>query len=178
MKKISEIIVEKEVSRIKFDENRNRYRENLVFNVRYNPTSKDVYDKRTVAKIIDVIFGIVLSLIFLSLIYKRKFDGLDILATTIIVVFILNSVLETIFGKSIGKFFKKISVINDYGNSPNLLTSVKRNFLSLVHVLSGFQFKPMWAIEPLPIGRNIHNEICKTYVVNDSDLTEIKTKLS
>ena len=176
MKKISDIIVEKEVSRIKHDENRNRYYENLIFNILYNPTNKNVYDKRTAAKIIDVVFGNIFSLIFLNLIYK-KVEFFDVLSTTIIFVLILNSILEHIFGKSVGKYLKKISVIDDYGKRPGLLKSLKRNSLSLVHVLSGFQLKPMWAIEPLPIGRNTHNEICKTYVVNDSDLEEIKSKL-
>ncbi|RZJ43192.1 MAG: RDD family protein [Chryseobacterium sp.] len=176
MKKISEIKIAKEVSRIKFDENRNRYRENLIFDVRYNPTDIDVEKKRTNAKIIDVVLGLILSIILVKII-RFNAGFFDYLSFTILIVFILNSILENLYGKSVGKYFLKIKVINDEGNNPSLLKSFRRNFLTLVHVLSGFRFKPAYAIEPLPLKRNYHNDVCKTYIINDSKFDEIKILL-
>jgi uncharacterized RDD family membrane protein YckC len=173
MKKISEIKIAKEVSRIRFDENRNRYRENLIFDVRYNPTDIDVEKKRTNAKIIDVVLGLTLSIILVKIIH---FDAgfFDYLSFTILIVFISNSILENLYGKSVGKYFLKIKVINDKGHNPSILKSFRRNFLTLVYVLSGFRFKPAYAIEPLPLKRNFHNAVCKTYIINDSKFDEIK----
>ena len=178
MKKISDLRFDKEISRMRLDQNRNRYYENVVFNLRYNPVDKEVLEKRSTAKFIDVLVGVIISFVYLIFFYNGKWDYLDLISLTILITFFINSVLEFVSGKSIGKYFKKISVIDDFGNKPTLLKSFKRNFLSLVHVLSGFQFKPAWAIEPLPIGKNTHNEICKTYVVNDSKLGEIKELLN
>ena len=104
MKKISEIKIAKEVSRIKFDENRNRYRENLIFDVRYNPTDIDVEKKRTNAKIIDVVLGLILSIILVKII-RFNAGFFDYLSFTILIVFILNSILENLYGKSVGKYF-------------------------------------------------------------------------
>lgn len=176
MNKISEIKVAKEVSRIKFDEHRNRYRENLIFDVRYNPTDIDVEQKRTYAKIVDVILGLILSIALFKIIHFNA-DFLDYISLTILIVFILNSILESLYGKSMGKFVLKIKVIDDESNNPSILKSFRRNFLTLVHVISGFRFKPAYAIEPLPLKRNFHNAVCKTYIINDSKLDEIRILL-
>jgi len=104
----------------------------LVFDVRYNRTEEDVESRRTQAKIIDVLIGFVLSFIILVLIalITKTYNPywLDVLAMSIIIVVVMNSLLEHFFGKSIGKFYRKIRVINDEAQNPTLYNLLKEIF--------------------------------------------------
>ena len=167
-KKISELTTEKNVRRIKRDSNGNRYHEELTFNIKYSPTIRN-FSIRLFAKIIDLIIYIILGIIIYKLIGRKFNDMYELYAVSFVLLIIINPILETFFGKSIGKFLLKIQVVDDFGNRPNLLLSYKRNALSFVNV---FQL-----LRPIPgelgIRNNKHNEICKTYTISDKEKLEL-----
>ena len=171
--KISELTTEKNVRRIKRDANGNRYQEELTFDIKYNPTIRN-FSIRLFAKIIDLIIYIVLGMIFYKLIGRKFIDMQELYAVSFILLIILNPILETFLGKSLGKFLLKIQIIDDFGNKPSLLLSFKRNALSFVNVFQLFRPIP----GELGIKNNKHNEICKTYTISDKDKSELVEMLN
>jgi hypothetical protein len=168
MKRISEIIIKKKVSRPKRDSYGNRYQENLVFNVPYNPTIKDI-QIRVFAKAIDFVLYIILTILIYAAINRVAFDDYEIYSTSLISLLLINPLLESKYGKSIGKVIFKIQVIDDYGEYPNVVKSYKRNFFSLINVFN--LLRPV-AGKVGFIKNNKHNEICKTYTIRDKDKFE------
>ena len=169
MKRISEILIKKKVKRPKRDSNGNRYHENLVFNLPYNPTINEIHF-RIFAKVIDFIIYIILSNLIYITINRYSFDDYEIYSASLILLLLINPILESKYGKSLGKVIFKIQVIDDYCKYPKLKKSYKRNFFSLINVFN--------LLRPVAgkigfIKNNKHNEICKTYTIRDKDKLEI-----
>ena len=169
LKKISEITIEKEVRRLRRDSQGNRYYEDLVFEVKYNPTIKE-FSKRLITKIIDLIFYGLIAISVYVIIGRYFFDDYEIYSASILLLLIINPLLESKFGKTLGKFILKIQVIDNEGKFPTLLISYKRNFLSLVNIFA--------LLRPVPgkigfIKNNKHNEMCGTYTILDKSKPEI-----
>lgn len=97
----------------------------------------------------------------------------EIYALSFILLLPLNPILEHHYGKTLGKTFLKIQVIDDEGKYPDLRLSYKRNLLSFVNVIQLFRPIP----GELGIKNNKHNEICKTYTIFDKDKPEIENKM-
>ena len=168
MKRISEIIIKKKVRRPRRDSNGNRYQEDLVFNVPYNPTIK-FFQIRVFAKAIDFVLYIILTILIYVAINRISFDDYEIYSASLILLLLINPLLESKYGKSLGKVIFKIQVIDDYGEYPNVKKSFKRNFFSLINVFN--------LLRPVAgkigfIKNNKHNEICKTYTIRDKDKLE------
>ena len=168
LKKISELTTEKDVRRIKKDSNGNRYYEELTFDIKYNPTIRN-FSIRLFAKFFDLIFYAILGIIIYKIIGQKFKDLYELYSVSFVLLIVLNPILETFFGKSIGKFLFKIQIIDDYGDKPNLLLSYKRNALSIVNV---FQL-----LRPIPgelgVKNNKHNEICKTYTISNKEKSKL-----
>ena len=164
LKKISELTEEKDVRRIKKNSNGNRYYEEFTFDTKYNPTIRN-FTIRLFAKIFDFIIYAILGIIIYKIIGRKFNDMYELYSVSFVFLIVLNPILETFFGKSIGKFLLKIQIIDDYGDKPNLLLSYKRNALSFVNVFQLFRPIP----GELGIRNNKHNEICKTYTIADKE---------
>jgi len=171
-KKISEITIESNVRRIKRDSSGQRYNEYLTFNIGYNPTIKN-FSIRLFAKFIDIVLFSIVAIVLYIVLHRRFEDFYEWFAVSLLLLILINPILENKFGKSLGKKFLKIQVIDDFGNCPNLVLSYKRNFLSLISLL---QFSRQIPGE-LPIKNNKHNQMCTTYTVFDKDKAEIIAKL-
>ena len=171
-KKISEITIEKEVRRIIKNSSGKRSYEYLTYNLKYTPTIKN-FSIRLFAKFIDLLFYAVVGIGIYYLTGRKLSDFYEIYALSFILLLLLNPILEHKFGKSLGKKFLKIQVIDDYGKYPNLLLSYKRNLLSFVNVFQLFRPIP----GELGIRNNKHNEICKTYIIFDLDKPQIENKM-
>lgn len=105
-----------------------RVYEKIEFELKYDPNIKnDSY--RLFAKILDILIGIFLLYLLI------KNDVIKLTPTVYFLPFFLiflNSVMESIFGSSIGKFILWIEVVNDKCEHLTLLKSVERNFYSFL----------------------------------------------
>ncbi len=171
-KKISEITIEKEVRRIKRDSAGKRSYEYLTYNLHYNPTVKN-FSIRLFAKFFDLVFYAFIGIGIYYFTGRKLSDLYEIYALSFVLLLLLNPVLEHQFGKTVGKKFLKIQVIDDEGKYPNLRLSYKRNLLSFVNVIQLFRPIP----GELGIKNNKHNEICNTYTIFDKDKPEIENKI-
>lgn len=172
MKKISDLKQIITINRPTRDQFGNRYTEELDFEIPYNPTIKEPLI-RLGAKFIDIIICAIWALI-ICLFIGYNADWFDLFLMGMLIVVLLNPLLETNFGKSVGKWVWKIQVINDYGKQPDYLTSYKRNFLSLPGFLIAFRRLST----KNHIRLNYHNEACKTYTIFDKDKDLIINKLN
>lgn len=179
--RISELKIKKIIHRPtqNFDESGNRIYNEFEYDLPYNPTHKGNERERLFAKIID--------LIPFLLIFHFVFDKIVIasLLLSIAGVLVFGSILESVFGASLGKKIFKLKVIDDFGNNPKILKSAFRNILSFANffpVFSDFEPEPneYWAKSGSRFNFSMHlnNQITKTFIVKESKISEIKKLLA
>lgn len=99
-------------------------------------------------------------------------------------VIISGSITESVWGTTLGKRVFRIKVLNDYGNYPGFLKSLARNILCLANFFPVFtDYVPppgsVLGIEGTQMNFSMHlnNKICKTYIIKDKTIPEIKKML-
>ncbi|MCJ8152696.1 RDD family protein [Chryseobacterium sp. SSA4.19] len=178
--KISEIKERKIIHRptLNFDEYGKRIYHTYEYYLPYNPGFKGNETQRLLAKWIDMVVFI--------FIFHFMFNRMLILSIlfSIPCVIISGAVTEFYFGTTLGKKIFKMKVIDDEGNYPKLSKSFLRNGLCLSNfkpVFSEYSRKTvaMGSRSGIQMNFSMHlnNTICRTYVVKESKLNEIKSLL-
>jgi hypothetical protein len=178
--KISEIKERKIIHRPTpdFDEYGKRIYHAYEYYLTYNPGFKGNETQRLFAKWIDMaVFTLIFHFIF------NKILIVSILLS-IPCVIILGSTTEFYWGTTLGKKIFRMKVIDDEGNYPKLLKSLQRNLLCLANFYPVFS---EYTVKTVAMGRrtgtrmnfsmHLNNKICKTYIVKESKITEIKSLL-
>lgn len=178
--KISEIKERKIIHRPTpdFDEYGKRIYHAYEYYLAYNPGFKGNETQRLFAKWIDMaVFTLIFHFIF------NKILIVSILLS-IPCVIILGSTTEFYWGTTLGKKIFRMKVIDDEGNYPKLLKSLQRNLLCLANFYPVFS---EYTVKTVAMGRrtgtrmnfsmHLNNKICKTYIVKESKITEIKSLL-
>jgi hypothetical protein len=144
----------------------------------YDVTYKGGERERLFAKLIDML---PFFLVFLFVFEKMAFMSF---LYSIPCVIISGTLCEWYWGTTLGKSVFKIKVINDFGNYPSLLLSLKRNFLCLTNLCPIFTdyIPPLnhtWEEEytQMNFSMNLNNKICKTYIVKKNKIQEIRNLL-
>ncbi|ASW73258.1 hypothetical protein IQ37_04080 [Chryseobacterium piperi] len=178
--KISEIKERKIINRPTpyFDELGYRIYHAYEYYLPYNPTYKGNETERLFAKWIDML---PFCLLFYFLFHKMVFISIVL---SIPCVLILGTITEFYRGTTLGKKIFKIKVLDDYGNYPRFLKSLQRNVLCLAN------FSPVFSeytTRTIAMGRrtgtrmnfsmHMNNTICKTYIVKENKIPEIKELL-
>ncbi|MGG5207934.1 RDD family protein [Chryseobacterium sp. MIQD13] len=161
-----------------FDQMGYRIYNSFEYDFPYNPTYKGNERERLFAKLIDMLP--------FFLIYLLLFGKMAVLSFlySIPSAIIFGALCEVFWGATLGKSIFKIKVLDDFGNYPNLLLSLKRNFLCLANFWPVFtDYIPptthTWEKETTLMNFSMHmnNTICKTYIVKENKIEEIKKLL-
>lgn len=132
--KISELKEYKKVNRPSRDELGKRIYEEIEFEKPYDPTDKSL-NRRLFSKIIDLLFAIIIqtSLSNIGLINTENllFDILIIIVLTVLI----STIMEMLFGSSLGKLIFNLEVINDDCEHLSLKKSLFKNVYSLPIIL-------------------------------------------
>ena len=178
--KISEIKERKVIHRptLDFDEYGERIYHAYEYYLPYNPGFKGNETQRLFAKWVDMA---VFSLIFYYLFHKVVFMSVLL---SIPCVIISGAITETYFGTTLGKKIFRMKVIDDEGNYPDFFKSLKRNLLCLTNLFPIFS---EYTSRSSAMGRQsgvqmnfrmyLNNKFCKTYIVKESKIPEIKSLL-
>lgn len=155
-----------------------------VYNVfEYDLPFKTDYEgnerERILAKIIDAVPVLLIALLLLD---QSPFLAVILSLPAVIIV---GSISESFFGTTLGKKIFKIKVIDDNGNNPHILRSIGRNILCLAvfsMLLSDFipPLNEILGIKHKEANFTMHmnNILCKTHIVKESKLKEIKMLLN
>lgn len=181
MKRISELKERKITRRAtrNFDSEGRRIYDEFEYDLPYNPTHKENERERLYAKIID--------LILFFLIFHFGFNKIIIVSLffSIASVLIYGAVSESIFGTTLGKKLFKLKVIDDFGNYPKILKSMFRNVLSFANffpvfedIVSGPNSNYEASKTTMHFSMHMNNKLCKTYIVKESQIPEIKRRLN
>lgn len=181
MKRISELKERKITRRAtrNFDSEGRRIYDEFEYDLPYNPTHKGNERERLYAKIID--------LILFFLIFNYGFNKIIIVSLffSIASVLIYGAVSESIFGTTLGKKLFKLKVIDDFGNYPKILKSMFRNVLSFANffpvfedIVSGPNSNYEASKTTMHFSMHMNNKLCKTYIVKESQIPEIKRRLN
>lgn len=181
MKRISELKERKITRRAtrNFDSEGRRIYDEFEYDLPYNPTHKGNERERLYAKIID--------LILFFLIFHFGFNKIIIVSLffSIASVLIYGAVSESIFGTTLGKKLFKLKVIDDFGNYPKILKSMFRNVLSFANffpvfedIVSGPNSNYEASKTTMHFSMHMNNKLCKTYIVKESQIPEIKRRLN
>ena len=181
MKRISELKERKITRRAirNFDSEGKRIYDEFEYDLPYNPTHKGNERERLYAKIID--------LILFFLIFHYGFNKIIIVSLffSIASVLIYGAVSESIFGTTLGKKLFKLKVIDDFGNYPKILKSMFRNVLSFANffpvfedIVSGPNSNYEASKTTMHFSMHMNNKLCKTYIVNESQIPEIRKLLN
>lgn len=161
-----------------FDEFGYRIYNSFEYDFPYEATYKGNETERLFAKLIDML---PFFLIFFFLFGKI---AIICFLYSIPCVIISGALCEWYWGTTLGKAVFKIKVIDDFGNFPSLLLSLKRNFLCLANLLVNFiDYVPplnhTWEKEGTQMNfrMNLNNRICKTYIVKENKIEEIRKLL-
>lgn len=178
--KISEIKERKVIHRptLSFDEYGQRIYHTYEYYLPYDPGFKGNETQRLFAKWIDMA---VFSLLFYFLLNKVLIVSIIL---SIPCVILLGAITEFYVGTTLGKKIFSIKVIDDEGKYPGFIKSFWRNVLCLVN------FSPVfseYAEKTFAGGRrtgtqmhfsmHLNNKICKTYLVKESKISEIRSLL-
>lgn len=180
--KISELKIKKTVHRPtqNFDESGNRIYNAFEYDLPYKTEFAGSEKLRIGAKIIDTMP------LFLVFLFIFRQPAIMAVLFSIPSVIILGTVLETLFGTTLGKKMVKLKVIDDYGNYPKIIRSLGRNSLCLAVFYPVFDdYIPMAPNEMLGIEHketnftmHMNNKLCKTYIVKENKIEEIRCLLS
>jgi hypothetical protein len=176
--KISEIKERKVIHRptLDFDRYGKRIYHAYEYYLPYNPGFKGNETQRLFAKWIDMA-------LFVSLFYYLFHERLIIsIALSVPVVIISGVITEYYFGTTLGKKLFRMKVIDDEGNHPAFLHSLKRNVLCLANLYPVFT---EYTSKTVAMGRrtgtqmnfsmHLNNKICKTYIIKESKMEEIRS---
>lgn len=159
-----------------FDSDGNRIYEELTFEVPYSTSTEIDNYLRFLAKIIDLATWV---LVFY---YLLNFSAINTIIYSFIALMLFNSVVEYIFGHSLGKAIFGIKVVDDFGKNPGLFRSLMRNLSSPLNILfSRYQsFGQPWSpgMPHTIFNMEQNNFLCKTYTIRRKKLAEIKEKLN
>lgn len=178
--KISEIKERKIIHRptLSFDGYGKRIYHAYEYYLSYNPGFKGNETQRLFAKWIDMA---IFTLIFFFI--CNKIFIVSILLS-IPCVIIAGTVTEFYFGTTLGKKIFRMKVIDDDGNYPGFSKSLARNLLCLANfypVFSEYTTKTVamgWRRgTQMNFSMHLNNKICKTYIVKESKIPEIKELL-
>lgn len=177
--KISDIKERKIIHRptLDFDEYGKRIYHAYEYHLPYNPSFKGNETQRLFAKWIDIaIFSC-----FINFLLNKSIIFNILLSIPLVIV--LGAISEYYFGTTLGKKIFRMKVIDDEGNHPKFGKSLKRNILCLVNLLPVFTEKTYRN----PYGKKtstqmnfrmyLNNKICKTYLIKESKLSEVKDML-
>lgn len=178
--KISEIKERKIIHRptLSFDEYGKRIYHAYEYHLPYNPNFKGNETQRLFAKWIDML---VFSLIFFYIFHTALIVSI-LLSIPCMIIF--GTISEHYFGTTLGKKIFRIKVLDDDGNYPNFLKSLKRNFLCLANlypVFSEYSNKSSMGIRTgiqMNFSIQLNNKICTTYIVKESKIAEIRGLLN
>lgn len=178
--KISELKERKIVRRAtrNFDWEGNRIYNEFEYDLPYQTIYKGSKRQRLFAKVIDIL------LFFLIFFFIFHQIAILSLLLSIACVIIFGAISESYIGTTLGKKIFNIKVIDDEGNYPNILKSLLRNFLCLANFNPEFS---EFAFNTIAMGKrtatrvnfsmHLNNQICKTHIVKESTINEIKTLL-
>lgn len=142
----------------------------------YNPGFKGNETQRLFAKWIDMAL---FSVLFYYLFHENPVAAVLLSIPCVIVP---GAIAESYFGTTLGKKIFRMKVIDDEGNYPAFLHSLKRNLLCLANLYPVFT---EYTSKTVAMGRrtgtqmnfsmHLNNRICKTYIVKESRMEEIRT---
>jgi len=157
-----------------FDEFGHRIYQEFDYGFNFDTHSEEVYSVRFFAKIIDIIP------VFLTFRFLFHQTVLLSFICAIPIVMILNSILEWRTGQTLGKKIFKLKVVDDFGNRPEIMKSLKRNFVSLVNLFPSFydiqDRAGVWGTG-MHFNMQLNNKFCETYVIKEKIYFKIKTLL-
>ncbi len=178
--KISEIKERKVIHRptLDFDRYGKRIYHAYEYYLPYNPGFKGNETLRLFAKWIDMA-------LFAALFYYFFHENILIsIGLSIPAVIISGAITESYFGTTLGKKIFRMKVIDDEGNFPTFLHSLKRNFLCLANL---FPLFTEYGTKSLAMGRRtgiqvnfrmyLNNKMCTTYIIKENKLEEIRSLL-
>lgn len=178
--KISEIKERKVIHRPTpdFDRYGKRIYHAYEYYLPYNPGFKGNETRRLFAKWIDMA---VFSVLFYYLFYENPVPAVLL---SIPCVIVSGAITEWYFGTTVGKKIFRMKVIDDEGNHPAFLHSLKRNFLCFANLYPVFT---EYTSKTVSMGRrtgtqmnfsmHLNNKICKTYIIKESKMEEIRSLL-
>lgn len=178
--KISEIKEKRIIHRPtrNFDRLGNRIYNEFEYEFPYNPGHKNNETERLFAKIIDMLPFI---LLFYFGFHQMVFISILLSIPSVILI---GTITESYWGTTLGKRFFKIKVLDDYGHYPGVFKSLIRNLLCLANscpIFTDYTPPPnsVVGVEGTQMNFSMHlnNKICKTYIVKDKKIPEIKKLL-
>jgi hypothetical protein len=162
-----------------FDAEGNRIYNVFEYDFPYNPSYQYNERERLFAKIIDILPFFVVILYTFSC--STVFTGFIFSIPSVI---ISGTICETYWGTTLGKKVFRIKVLDDSGDYPDLLLSLKRNILCICNLWPVFtDYIPpphkTWENEftKMNFSMDINNKLCKTYIVKEKKIKEIKELL-
>jgi hypothetical protein len=178
--KISEIKERKIIHRptLDFDEDGRRIYHAYEYYLPYNPGFKNNETQRLFAKWIDMAV--------FSLIFHFLFNKVLILSILLSIpcVIIFGAITEFYFGTTLGKKIFRMKVIDDEGTYPSFLKSISRNILCLANFYPFFSERTTKTVAMgtrtgtvMNFSIHMNNKICKTYIVKESKIEEIRSLL-
>lgn len=178
--KISELTERKTTRRAtrNFDLEGRRIYNEFEYDLPYKADFTGSEKQREWAKIIDIL---PLFLILLLIFKQNPFISFLISIPTVIII---GSITETVWGTTMGKKILKMVVIDDFGNYPDFSISLKRNILCLSNFYPSFS---EYTTKSVAMGTRtfyrtrmsmyMNNKLCKTYIIKERQLYEIKKLL-
>ncbi|MDQ0593919.1 hypothetical protein QFZ37_002288 [Chryseobacterium ginsenosidimutans] len=158
-----------------FDEFGNRIYNKFEYEIPYNPTHENNETERLFAKIIDMLpFFLIFIFVFHKIVIVSVFLSIPS-------VIIFGTITECFFGTTLGKKIFRIKIIDEHGNYPNILRSFARNFLCLANFCSILiDYEPRASSDSetqTNLSMHMNNKLCKTYIVKESKIAEIRSLL-
>ncbi|QXP52849.1 RDD family protein [Cellulophaga sp. HaHa_2_1] len=159
----------KRISNCKTYKTITRRGENFEYEFPLNP-NLDKFWLRLLAKILD--YGCYLSLFYLiNTMLIEKSPSPFLLA--FLALFLINPILESLLGKTFGKYLFGMRVIDDYGENPSLLTCFIKNILQLFSII----FYTLSSATILEDEMFFHNKRTFTYTIWNKDHDKIVSEL-
>lgn len=131
----------------------------------------DGFRIRLLAKVIDFVFY--LAMFYALDTYVLQLGPIKYLYA-FLSMFMINPFFEAFTGRTIGKFICRLRVIDDFGDSPSLLTSFLKNILQL----SSLIFHAFSNYEIVDDDVYYHNKKTYTYTIWNKDKKKILAELN
>ncbi|WP_343658655.1 RDD family protein [Chryseobacterium sp.] len=162
-----------------YDESGNRIYNEFEYEFPYNPVHKNNETERLFAKIIDMI---PFCMVFVFIFHLPIISGILL---SIPCVIISGTFCEWYFGTTLGKKVFKLKTLDDNGNQPDFVKSLLRNVLCLANFYPVFTEYTSKTVAmgtrtgtQMNFSMHLNNKICKTYIVKESKLIEIRELLA
>lgn len=181
MEKISELKVKKIIHRPtqNFDYLGNRLYNAFEYDFPYKAYYEGSERERFYAKLIDLSPYILLGY------FGFQQNIFLVVLISIFFVIISGSILETIWGTTLGKKFFKMKIVDDFGKNPNPFRSLARNILCLLNFFPEFSeiiYKNGGygtdIVNKISFSMHLNNKFCKTYTLKEEQVKEVQALLS